>query len=101
MIATNGKKACVIMDGDKVVTKILVLQPVYELEGDMLLKFAVDVKKGTTLFMIDDSTEVTANDDYKAGDYLYFSKGTFHPTRVQFRVNDNVCYNYYSEVRFL
>ena len=71
-----------------------------ELEGDMLLKFAVDVAKGTTLFVIDDSTEVTANDDYKAGDYLYFSKGTFHPTKVRFIKAIGDAYNYYSEVRF-
>ena len=103
MIATNGKKACVIMDGDKVVTKILVLQPVYELEGDLLLKFAVDVKKGTTLFLIDNSTVVTANDDYKAGDYLYFSKGTFHPTAIiYYQYSDNSgSLNYYSEIRYL
>ena len=101
MIATNGKKACVIMDGDKVVTKILVLQPVYELEGDLLLKFAVDVAKGTTLFMIDSSTEITANDDYKAGDYLYFEKGTFQPTRVRFYINGSTIYNYYAEIYFL
>ena len=100
-ITSKGKKACVILDNNQVVTKILVLQEVWELEGDMLLKFAVDVAKGTTLFMIDSSTEVAANDDYKAGDYLYFSKGTFKPTRVRFRVSDNICYNYYSEVRFL
>lgn len=100
-ITSKGKKACVIMDGDKVVTKILVLQEVWELEGDMLLKFAVDVKKGTTLFMIDDSTEVTANDDYKAGDYLYFSKGTFKPTRVRFLTSKDNRYDWYSEVRFL
>lgn len=72
-----------------------------ELEGDMLLKFAVDVKKGTTLFVIDSSTEVTANDDYKAGDYLYFSKGTFHPNSISFSlITDDSC-DYYSEVRWL
>jgi surface protein len=101
MIATNGKKACVIMDGDKVVTKILVLQPVYELEGDLLLKFAVDVKKGTTLFLIDNSTEVTANDDYKAGDYLYFEKGTFKSKVFRFYLYTDYSADYYSEVRFL
>ena len=100
MIATNGKKACVIMDGDKVVTKILVLQPVYELEGDLLLMFAVDVKKGTTLFRVD-GTDITANDDYKAGDYLYFSKGTFKSKVFRFYLYTDYSADYYSEVRFL
>ena len=100
-ITSKGKKACVILDNNQVVTKILVLQEVWELEGDMLLKFAVDVKKGTTLFMIDNSTEVTANDDYKAGDYLYFSKGTFHPTTFRFAIQSNVFCNYYSEIYML
>ena len=99
-ITSKGKKACVILDNNQVVTKILVLQEVWELEGDMLLKFAVDVAKGTTLFVIDSSTEVTANDDYKAGDYLYFSKGTFHPTRIHYFKTNNNC-DYYSEVRWL
>lgn len=102
MIANNGKKVCFILSNGNVVTKIMKDEKViWELNGDLLLKFAVDVTKGTTLFRIDNSTEVTANNDYKAGDYLYFSKGTFHPTRVRFYITDNVGYNWYSEIRFL
>ena len=100
-ITSKGKKACVILDNNQVVTKILVLQEVWELEGDMLLKFAVDVSEGTKLVQIS-TVDVLANTDYKAGDYLYFSKGTFKPSGIRFAFDDtNKAYDYYSEVRFL
>ena len=103
-ITSKGKKACVILDNNQVVTKILVLQEVWELEGDMLLKFAVDVKKGDTLVRIS-GTNVVADADYKIGDYLYFAKGTFQPSQIRFTYfNDNnkeQTLNLYSEVRFL
>ena len=98
-ITSKGKKACVILDNNQVVTKILVLQEVWELEGDMLLKFAVDVKKGTTIFYNNDS--FLAPDDYKAGDYLYFSKGTFHPTTFRFAIGSSTFCDYYSEIYML
>ena len=99
-ITSKGKKACVILDNNQVVTKILVLQEVWELEGDMLLKFAVDVKKGDTLVRIS-GTNVVADADYKIGDYLYFAKGTFQPTEIRFYINANEKYDHYSEIRFL
>ena len=103
-ITSKGKKACVILDNNQVVTKILVLQEVWELEGDMLLKFAVDVAKGTTLVRISD-TDVVADADYKIGDYLYFAKGTFQPSQIRFTYfdgdNKEKTLNLYSEVRFL
>ena len=98
-ITSKGKKACVILDNNQVVTKILVLQEVWELEGDMLLKFAVDVKKGTAIFYNNDS--FLAPDDYKAGDYLYFSKGTFHPTTFRFAIGSSTFCDYYSEIYML
>ena len=102
MIANNGKKVCFILSNGNIITKIIKDEKtIWELEGDILLKFAVDVAKGTTLFMIDSSTEVIAEEDYKEGDYLYFSKGTFQPTRVRFVISTTCRYDYYSEIRLL
>ena len=100
MIANNGKKVCFILSNGNVVTKIMKDEKaIWELEGDMLLKFAVDVAKGTAIFYNDDN--FLAPDDYKAGDYVYFSKGTFHPTTFRFAIGSSTFCNYYSEIYVL
>ena len=97
MIANNGKKVCFILSNGNVVTKIMKDEKaIWELEGDMLLKFAVDVAKGTAIFYNDGN--FLAPDNYKAGDYVYFSKGTFHPTTFRFAIGSSTYCNYYSEI---
>ena len=100
---SNGRKVLMVFSRDgRLCTKTYTSDGklAWELEGDMLLKFAVDVAKGDTLVRIS-GTDVIAEEEYKIGDYLYFSKGTFHPTEIRFNIYDNKGYDYYSEIRFL
>jgi surface protein len=100
---SNGRKVLMVFSRDgRLCTKTYTSDGklAWELEGDMLLKFAVDVAKGDTLVRIS-GTDVIAEEDYKVGDYLYFSKGTFYPTEIRFNIYDNNGYDYYSEIRFL
>ena len=100
---SNGRKVLMVFSRDgRLCTKTYTSDGklAWELEGDMLLKFAVDVAKGDTLVRIS-YTDVIAEEEYKIGDYLYFPKGTFHPTEIRFSIDDNKRYDYYSEIRFL
>ena len=102
-LMSNGRKVLMVFSRDgRLCTKTYTSDGklAWELEGDMLLKFAVDVAKGDTLVRIS-GTDVIAEEEYKIGDYLYFSKGTFHPTEIRFSIDDNKRYDYYSEIRFL
>ena len=102
-LMSNGRKVLMVFSRDgRLCTKTYTSDGklAWELEGDLLLKFAVDVAKGDTLVRIS-GTDVIAEEDYKVGDYLYFAKGTFHPTEIRFNIYDNNGYDYYSEIRFL
>ena len=100
MIANNGKKVCFILSNGNVVTKIMKDEKaIWELDGDVLVKFAVDVAKGTAIFYNND--RYLAPEDYKAGDYVYFAKGTFHPTTFRITLNSLEFCNYYSEIYML
>ena len=99
---SNGRKVLMVFSRDgRLCTKTYTSDGklAWELEGDLLLKFAVDVAKGTAIFYNDGN--FLAPDDYKAGDYVYFSKGTFHPTWFRFAIDSSTYCNYYSEIYVL
>ena len=101
-LMSNGRKVLMVFSRDgRLCTKTYTSDGnlAWDLEGDMLLKFAVDVAKGTAIFYNDGN--FLAPDDYKTGDYVYFSKGTFHPTTFRFAIDSSTFCNYYSEIYVL
>lgn len=102
MLMTKGHRVLMVFtQGDRLCTKTYDSEgiPLWELEGDLLLKFAVDVPEGTIIFYNDGN--YLAPENYKAGDYVYFAKGTFHPKTFRFTVGSLDFCNYYSEIYVL